>query len=384
MGKRLRLLLIIIPAIILFGLPENASAAGFEDDYLPLCLPGQFFDPSQDCNPYGPTAYLLEMAEVGFTFPEPPLPIHQPDPTLGEVDFWYAYVLPERAPIYRTLTDAIERNSSAIIQRTTYGFTYVSISQTRSSGGESYYFNGVGWLRGDHLLFTEVPKFQGVEILQTPEHDFGWILSTFAPDGKVQTKRTPGDEVDDYTGHFLEHQEMVQIYDITTVGDWDWYMVGPEEWLIQKTVAMVSPRSNPPEGKDWSRWIEVNLYEQTLAVYEENQLIFATMIASGKAPFFTYPGIFTIEEKLDLTGMRYLGGEDVSYNLEDVPWTMYFDQDRAFHGAYWRASLGYPQSHGCVNLSVGDSHWLYNWANVGDPVYVYDPSGKTPASEADR
>ena len=31
-----------------------------------------------------------------------------------------------------------------------------------------------------------------------------------------------------------------------------------------------------------------------------------------------------------------------------------------------------------VNLSVGDSRWLFDWADVGDWVYVWDPSGKTP------
>lgn len=239
-------------------------------------------------------------------------------------------------------------------------------------------------MAAEDLLFTPVPTFQGVEFLQTPEHDFGWILSMFAPDGKVETKHTPGYDKNDYTGHFLEHQDMVQIYDVITIGDWDWYMIGPDEWLIQRTVAKVSPSSDPPEGMTWSRWIEVNLFEQTLAVYEDNELVFATMIASGKAPLFTYPGIFKIEEKLDLTTMRWLAGDDISYNLAAVPWTMYFDEDRAFHGAYWRASLGYPQSHGCVNLSVGDSHWLYNWAVEGDHVYVYDPSGQTPLSESDR
>ena len=383
MKKELRVIFILAITIILSGLPSNTYAAGFEDDYLPLCLPGQFFDSSQDCNPYGPTAYLLEMEEVGFTFPEPPLPIQKPDPALSKVDYFYAYVIPEHAPIYRPLTDAIDENKSNIIQRTTRGFTYVAISRTASSGGKSYYKNAVGWIAGKDLLFTQDPKFQGVEFLQTPGHSFGWILSQFAPDGKVETKRTPGYDQDDYTGHFLEHQEMVQIYDIVTVEDWDWYMVGPDEWLIQRTVAMVSPQGEPPEGKVWDRWIEVNLFEQTLAVYEERELVFATMIATGKAPLFTYPGIFEIEEKLDLTTMRWLG-EDISYNLEAVPWTMYFDQDRAFHGAYWRASLGYPQSHGCVNLSVGDSQWLYNWAELGEHVYVFDPSGKTPLSEADR
>lgn len=384
MIKKYRFVIIIISLVISFGFPSLSFAGGDEYDSLPLCLPDQFYDPTLDCSPYGPTTYMMEMAEIGFTFPETPLPIQDPDPTLSEVEYLYAYVIPERAPIYRTLTDAVEKNKSNIIHRTTPGFTYVSITRSASSNGKYFYYNGVGWMSGDDLLFTPVPTFQGVEFLQTPEHEFGWILSTFAPGGKTETKQSPGYEKDDYTGRYLEHQEMVQIYDTVTAGNWNWYMIGPDEWLNQRTVAKVSPRSDPPEGLTWSRWIEVNLYEQTLAVYEDNELIFATLIASGKAPLFTYPGIFRIEEKLDLTGMRWLAGEDISYNLADVPWTMYFDEERAFHGAYWRASLGYPQSHGCVNLSVGDSHWLYNWAEVGDHVYVFDPSGETPLSESDR
>ena len=70
------------------------------------------------------------------------------------------------------------------------------------------------------------------------------------------------------------------------------------------------------------------------------------------------------------------------YYLEDVPWTMYYDEARALHGAYWHNFFGYPQSHGCVNLSDGDAHWLYNWASVGDFVYVFDPSGKTPTDSS--
>ena len=66
------------------------------------------------------------------------------------------------------------------------------------------------------------------------------------------------------------------------------------------------------------------------------------------------------------------------YYLADVPWTMYFDEARAIHGAYWRAWFGIPQSHGCVNLSIGDARWVYDWAQEGDYVYVWDPSGQTP------
>ena len=92
------------------------------------------------------------------------------------------------------------------------------------------------------------------------------------------------------------------------------------------------------------------------------------------------PGLFAIYEKLDttyMTGSFEADGSD-RYYLEDVPWTMYFDEARALHGAYWHTGYGYPRSHGCVNLSPGDSQWLYNWAQIGDQVYVHDPSGLTP------
>jgi hypothetical protein len=369
-------------AVILISFPTRVLADGIEDKSLPLCPPELYYDSSQDCIPLGPTAYLMDMAEKGITFPETPLPIQNPDPTLTEVQYKYAHVTSKRAPIYLTLNDAIDNNKESIVRWITPGFNYVSISQTEYSRGKYYHYTDIGWMSSDDVVITDVPTFQGVEFTKTPVNDFGWILSMFTPGGKAETKRTPGYNEDDYTGRFLEHQQLVQIYDVQTVGKWDWYLIGPDEWVIQTAVARISPRSGPPEGFVWSRWIEVNLYEQTLAVYEEGELVFATLIASGLEPYYTYPGVFKIEEKEDLTRMRLLTDPEVAYNLESVPWTMYFDESRAFHGAYWRANLGYPQSHGCVNMSVGDSHWLYNWAKPGDRVYVYDPSGRTPLSES--
>jgi lipoprotein-anchoring transpeptidase ErfK/SrfK len=71
------------------------------------------------------------------------------------------------------------------------------------------------------------------------------------------------------------------------------------------------------------------------------------------------------------------------YYLEEVPWTMFFDEGRALHGAYWHDEFGYRHSHGCINLSLTDAHWLYRWveeemgshasANIehGPAVYIY-------------
>jgi lipoprotein-anchoring transpeptidase ErfK/SrfK len=57
---------------------------------------------------------------------------------------------------------------------------------------------------------------------------------------------------------------------------------------------------------------------------------------------------------------------------------MYFDQARDMHGTYWHNRFGWPASRGCVNLSPGDANWLFQWAQEGDWVCVWHPTGKTP------
>ena len=224
-----------------------------------------------------------------------------------------------------------------------------------------------------------VPLFQGLTFQRKPSVPFAWVLG-FMNDGPIETKRTPGYGVQDYTGRILAHHAIVNVYAEQEVDGTPWYMIGPNEWVPEKVLARVVPNTTPPEGVAGDRWIEVNLFEQTLMVYENRQLVFATLIASGSDPFWTRPGVFKIYQKLESTPMRGSFEADGSdaYYLEDVPWTMYFDEARALHGAYWRANLGYPQSHGCVNLSVGDARWLFDWAQDGDFVYVWDPSGQTP------
>ncbi len=217
----------------------------------------------------------------------------------------------------------------------------------------------------------------GIEFSRTPRNAFGWILPF---DKSVETKRTPGRSAEDYTGHIITQYDLVQVYSTRMIDNEEWDLVAPDEWLEGRSIGTVTPTLTPPPGVENGRWVEVNLYEQTLAVYDQNRMVFATLIASGVEPFFTRPGLFQIQDKLKSTTMSGSFTADHSdyYYLEDVPWTMYYDHGRALHGAYWRTAFGYPQSHGCVNISPGDSHWLFNWAKVGDWVYVWDPSGKTP------
>ncbi len=89
------------------------------------------------------------------------------------------------------------------------------------------------------------------------------------------------------------------------------------------------------------------------------------IVATGMAAYPTVTGNYEIYVKYESTPMSGPG-----YSIPNVPWTMYFYQGYALHGAPWNHNLGHPGSHGCVNMSVEDAEWLFNWAPVGTPVLI--------------
>jgi lipoprotein-anchoring transpeptidase ErfK/SrfK len=347
-----------------------------------LCLPGIYLYDPGDCKPAGPSTYLNQMAEKGIAFPIAPLPAAMPDPALAEVNVRYGEVTNRNAPVYGSVEDAIKGNKKAAVQTINGDFVFISYTNEYETSGKRLYEISPGqWMKAaDVSRIGVLPRFQGLTFSRTPPNAFGWVLTYFAPAPQIETKRTPGSQSNDYTGHLLNLNEVVQVYAEEQVGEEIWYMIGPDEWVLQKYIARVTPNTIPPAGVTGDRWIEVNLFEQTLAVYDQRQLVFATVVATGAEPFWTQPGVFQIYDKKETTPMTGASEADRSdaYYLEDVPWTMYYDGARALHGAYWRAKMGFRQSHGCINLTVGDAHWLFNWAQLNDWVYVWDPSGQTP------
>jgi len=381
-------LLLILFGVLTLTLFPNFSAQASETsngDADILCLPGNYSFTLTDCKPNGPSAYQTEIAQIGISLPPPPLPVIKPDFELTYVNYYYGYVRTENAPVYSSMEDALQNKRGNAIRKINSSFSYISYIDTQVVDGKRVYMIAPGeWMTANDVSRVTAPYFQGIKFSQTPYNTVGWILTYLSNNSIVETKRTPGVDVEDYTGHTLNNHDLVWVYDETEANGMEWYRIGPDEWVPANVVARVIPNTTPPNGVNGDRWIEVNLYEQTVAVYDHNELVFATLIASGLDPFWTRPGLFQVYEKLDSTPMSGSFEADGSdaYYLEDVPWTMYFDEARAFHGAYWRANLGFPQSHGCINLSIGDSRWLFDWAEVGDWVYVWDPSGKTPTDNS--
>ncbi len=114
------------------------------------------------------------------------------------------------------------------------------------------------------------------------------------------------------------------------------------------------------------RWIDINLSQQRLSAMEGKKVVYSFLVSTGKSSTPTVTGKFLINSKYRETQMQ---GQD--YNVPDVPYTMYFYEGYAIHGAYWHDEFGTPVSHGCVNVPVNLAAKLYNWSSVGTLVVVH-------------
>ncbi len=139
---------------------------------------------------------------------------------------------------------------------------------------------------------------------------------------------------------------------------------------VQDTPTSEAPTPGPPSAPGdmaaGAHWIDVNLTQQRLYAYAGNTVVNSFLVSTGTWLHPTVTGSYHIYVKLRYTDMS---GPD--YYLPNVPYTMYFFQGYGLHGTYWHHNFGTPMSHGCVNLSIPDSAWLYDFASVGTLVNVH-------------
>lgn len=118
------------------------------------------------------------------------------------------------------------------------------------------------------------------------------------------------------------------------------------------------------------RWLQVSISQQYMWARQGDVVLWEGYVSTGKPGFDTPTGTFYINRKLPVEDMAgVIGGE--SYNVPEVPDVMYFtDYGHAIHGTYWHNNFGVPMSHGCINLPLDVSAWMYQWLNVGARVEI--------------
>jgi peptidoglycan hydrolase-like protein with peptidoglycan-binding domain len=117
-------------------------------------------------------------------------------------------------------------------------------------------------------------------------------------------------------------------------------------------------------------WVSVTeSLPETLEVHRGHRVVFSTPANTGVPGAETEQGIFPIYARYISTTMSGTDVDGTKYNVPDVPWVNYFNGGDAVHG-YPRASYGFPQSNGCVELPIEAAHTVFGMLAIGDIVEV--------------
>jgi lipoprotein-anchoring transpeptidase ErfK/SrfK len=147
------------------------------------------------------------------------------------------------------------------------------------------------------------------------------------------------------------------------------YVIGEGGFAAPRdAVRVVTQTPRPEEVPAGAKWIHIDLSQQALVAYEGDRPVYVTLVSSGRQGYETPGGLFRIQRKYL---SKTMNGKDIEdgrrYQVQEVPWTMYYDGNFAVHGAYWHNKFGYTKSHGCTNVPPADARWLYYWATLSVP-----------------
>jgi lipoprotein-anchoring transpeptidase ErfK/SrfK len=132
------------------------------------------------------------------------------------------------------------------------------------------------------------------------------------------------------------------------------------------TQAPFEDQVGPAPVADSENWVDVNLSQQMAYAYRGRKLINSFLVSTGTWQYPTVTGQYHIYVKY-----RYADMTGPGYYLPNVPYVMYFYKGYGLHGTYWHHNFGTPMSHGCINFSIPDAAWLFDFAEVGTLVNIH-------------
>jgi lipoprotein-anchoring transpeptidase ErfK/SrfK len=301
-----------------------------------------------------PTATATATSTPTLTFtptstPEPAW--YQPvDASYTVMEYRYGLVENPDARRYATLADALGATGNYDLLPILPA--YVAIVGEESRAGRTFYQFNYGWMDSADLQLLAPSTFSGLLLTREVDFRFGWVLAD------TLSVNAEGMPIQAYSRYQVVHE-------VPAVTENPGFIaVGPDEWLPAEAVALTSSRVTQDAGPDTCHFIHVDLATQTLRVYHECRLVFATLVSTGKQAGWTFPGRFSIQTWFPYMQLPAPAYSTSVYYLEAVPHFMTYYGNLGFHGAYWHDDFGTPVSHGCINLSPADAKWLYEWAEL--------------------
>jgi peptidoglycan hydrolase-like protein with peptidoglycan-binding domain len=146
-------------------------------------------------------------------------------------------------------------------------------------------------------------------------------------------------------------------------------LAGPQVWTALLEAAKTGAAN--PDTYDYAFVSKVEPENLTLYVNGAplySGILVNTGIPGDDTPDGTYQ-VFEHERASDMQGTNLNG---TTYNDPNVPWASYFHGGDALHG-FVRASYGYPQSNGCVEMPIAQAGEVWPYTPIGTLVTVAGP-----------
>jgi len=127
-----------------------------------------------------------------------------------------------------------------------------------------------------------------------------------------------------------------------------------------------------------ARTIDTNPYDyvmvseslpETATVWRDGTIIYTTLVNTGIPAAPTATGTYPVYARYQVTTMKGRNPNGTRYSDPGIPWVSYFNGGDALHG-YIRASYGFPQSLGCVEMLYAHAAVIWPLTPIGTLVTV--------------
>ena len=142
-------------------------------------------------------------------------------------------------------------------------------------------------------------------------------------------------------------------------------IAGPAVW----TDLLADVQSGKGDANPWDYVLVSQSLPESATVYENGAAVYSTPVNTGVPGASTENGTFPVYARYTVTTMSGTNPDGSHYEDPGIKWVSYFNGGDALHG-YVRASYGFPQSDGCVEMPVANAAQVFPLTPLGTLVTV--------------
>jgi lipoprotein-anchoring transpeptidase ErfK/SrfK len=147
-------------------------------------------------------------------------------------------------------------------------------------------------------------------------------------------------------------------------------LAGPSVW----SALLADVAANKVDTAPYTYVLVTKVLPENLTLYNDGAPQYTNIPVNTGAPGAdTTDGTYPVFEHVTSSVMKGTNPDGTTYDDPDVPWASFFNGGDALHG-FVRAQYGFPQSNGCVEMTVADAGMLWSLTPIGTLVTVIGPA----------